>query len=147
MQLLLLMSKELLLGTVMGIQGYFDWKRREIPLSVSVIGGVAGIIFCICEHRRINEIMVASAFGIVMLVFAKITNQVIGYGDGVTMLMLGLFLPVESLLSMSLLAFGLAGAYALILLVVFHGKRNTQIPFIPFLTIANGIRCFTEVML
>ena len=144
---MLLISKEVLLAMVMGIQGYFDWKRREIPLFISIAGCVAGIIFCIFENRWFNEILLASALGIAMLIFAKISKQVIGYGDGVTLVMLGLFLPIESVLSISLLAFALAGGYALVLLVVFRSKGSTQIPFIPFLTIANGIRCLTEVMI
>ena len=73
------------------------------------------------------------------------TKEVIGYGDGVIFVVMGTYMSASKLISIGMLAFGLAGIVALILLVVFHKKGKDQIPFIPFLAVAYGLGLATEV--
>lgn len=131
--------KEIVLGIWLGIQGGLDLKYKEIPLWLAVFGGIAGIVFCIIERRTLGEVVLSCLPGVIALIFSKLTKEVMGYGDGIVFLVMGIYLSLERLLTIGMLAFMIAGVVALILLVMFRKKGNYRIPFLPFLTLAYGI--------
>lgn len=128
--------KEIVLGVLLVIQGGIDFKNKEIPLWLSLLGGIIGVIFCVTEGRDINEILFACMLGLGALLFSKMTKEVIGYGDGILLVVMGLYLSLENLMSVVMLAFGIAGIVALVLLVVFRKNGHYEIPFVPFLSLA-----------
>lgn len=128
--------KEVILGIVLGIQAGIDWKTKQIPLWISMVGAAAGIVFCIQESRSWTSILLASIPGVISLLFSRITGEVIGYGDGILFLMIACYLSIEEIISIGMIAFSIAGVVALVLLVVFHKKGKERIAFIPFLSIA-----------
>ena len=116
------------------IQGIFDWKYQKIPVWLSAVGGGIGILFCFLQKRPYDSIALSCVPGIVLLIFSKLTGEVIGYGDGVTVLIMGLYLSFEMVISTGTLAFFIAGIVALGLLVIFRKGRTYRIPFLPFLS-------------
>ena len=88
------------------------------------------------EKRDVESILWALVPGILAMIFSKLTNEVMGYGDGITLMVLGVFLPLERIVSIGMLAFVIAGVAALFLLVVFRKKGSYRIPFVPFLAVA-----------
>lgn len=128
--------KEVVLGIVIGIHAGIDWKRKEIPLWLSLVGIVGGIVFCIQEGRAWTSILVASVPGVISMIFSKLTGEVIGYGDGILFIMLAFYLSLEEILSIGMAAFSIAGVVALILLLFFQKKGKDRIAFIPFLYLA-----------
>lgn len=137
--------KEIIFGILLGIQGFIDLKYREIPLWISLLGAGIGMAFCIEEERTIVSIFLACIPGIIVLVFSKFTKEVIGYGDGILLLVMGTYLPIEKLLSIGMLAFTIAGIVALVLLVIFRKKGSYEIPFIPFLSLAYIMEYFISL--
>ena len=131
--------KELVFGIWIGVQGCIDYKYKEIPLWLSLLGGGVGIIFCVAEERTWISTLVACVPGILALVFSFFTHEVMGYGDGIVLVVMGIFMSVSQIISVGMLAFLLAGVVALVLLVVYRKRGNYQIPFIPFLAMAYGI--------
>lgn len=131
--------KALILGIWLGIQGYLDFKYKEIPVWFSLFGGGVGMLFCVMEHRDIRQVILSCLPGVCVLIFSWISKEVMGYGDGLVLLMLGSFMSLPQLFSTILLAFGIAGIYALVLLVIFRKAGRYRIAFIPFLSIAYGI--------
>ena len=124
------------------VLGMIDLKYRQIPLAVTVIGTGAGIGFCILEERGLFSLLLAVLPGLMTLLFARISNETMGYGDGFVLILMGTYLPWEAVVAVGLLAFGIAGMVALVLLVAFHKNRNYQIPFVPFLTIGYILNVF-----
>lgn len=133
------MMKALILGIWLGIQGYMDFKYREIPVWFSLFGGAIGMLFCVMEHRDIRQVILSCLPGVCALIFSWVSKEVMGYGDGLVLLILGSFMSLPQLFSTVLLAFGIAGMVALVLLVIFRKTGRYRIPFIPFLSIAYGI--------
>lgn len=133
------MMKEIIVGIWLVVLGYIDGKQKEIPMWFTLLGGVVGIGFCIGEGRAIESIALSCLPGLLALVFSRLTREVMGYGDGIVVGILGLFWPVRQLLSIGMSAFALAGLVALVLLVVFQKKGNYRIPFLPFLCLAYVI--------
>ena len=134
--------KAWILGIWLGIQGCIDFKYKMIPLWLSAVGAVLGLGFCIMEKRDVESILWALVPGILALLFSKLTNEVMGYGDGIILIVLGIFLPLERMVSIGMLAFSIAGVVALLLLVIFRKKGSYRIPFVPFLAVAYITDCF-----
>ena len=133
--------KTWILGIWLGGQGCTDFKYKEIPLWISILGIVTGIIFCFVEKRSLDSIFLACIPGLLALAFAKISKEVMGYGDGITLLAMGTFITLEQLISVGMIAFSMAGVVALVLLVFFRKGGSYRLPFIPFLCAAYILEC------
>ena len=128
--------KEIVLGIWLGVQGVLDWKYKEIPLWISLLGGITGVCICVIEKRMPVDIFQACMPGIIALIISKLTREVIGYGDGIVLTAMGFYLPLKELISIGMLAFLIAGIIAMILLAIFRKNGNYRIAFLPFLEIA-----------
>lgn len=135
--------KTLILSVWLGVEGYLDFKYKEIPLWLSVAGGMLGVFFCVLEKRSLMQVLLALVPGVVALIFSWVTKEIMGYGDGIALLVLGFYMSWSQLLSTGMLAFCLAGLVALVLLVVFRKRGRYRIPFIPFLGFAYAIENVT----
>ena len=116
--------KEIVLGIWLGIQGGLDLKYKEIPLWLAIFGGVVGMVFCILERRTLGDVVLSCLPGVIALIFSKLTKEVMGYGDGIVFLVMGIYLSLERLLAIGMLAFLIAGVAALVLLVIFRKKTS-----------------------
>ena len=126
------------------VQGGIDFKYKEIPLWLSILGGIIGVVFCITESRPFTTVLSACFPGILMLGFSWLTKEVIGYGDGIVLMVMGIYLTISQLLSIGIMAFCVAGVVALLLLVLFKKNGSYRIPFVPFLAISYGIQYLLE---
>lgn len=131
--------RRVIIGIVLSIQSYWDIKDKEIPTSVSLIGGILGLLLCMYEEREFVHLLVAFIPGILCLIFCKISKEAIGYGDAIVFLVLGVFYSLERIVSICMVAYSVAGILALILLIFFHKNKNYEIPFIPFVWIGWGV--------
>lgn len=137
--------KELILGIVLMIQSSLDLKHKEIPFVVSLLGAVIGAGFCLAEERAVESIFLSCIPGMAALLFSKLSNEVMGYGDGILFVVMGIYLPLNRLVGIGMLAFGIAGVFALVLLVLFHKKGSHKIPFVPFLALAYWLEYLIEL--
>lgn len=137
--------KEIVLGIWLVVQGGIDFKYKEIPLWLSIVGGIIGAVFCITENRSFICVLSACFPGMLMLGFSWLTKEVIGYGDGIVLMVMGIYLTISQLLSIGIMAFCVAGVVALLLLVLFRKNGSYRMPFIPFLAIAYGIQYLIEL--
>lgn len=85
-----------------------DGKCR---LKLSVAGGLSGILF---------------------LWISKITNEAIGYGDSLAILILGIYLGIWGLLEVLMTAFFILGIIGLICVVIKRKRKDLLFPFIHF---------------
>lgn len=119
------------------IQSYWDIRYKEIPIIVTIIGGIVGVICSIVQQRVPIELLCATIPGLVSLVLGKVTRQAIGYGDGFLLCAMGMYVSCEVLLSILMNACILAGVVALALLVFRRKRGKDQLPFVPFLLAAS----------
>ena len=135
----------IIIGSWLIILGIRDAKNKEIPMWFATLGGIIGLGFCFWEGRSLESMVLSCLPGVVALIFSKLTKEVMGYGDGIVLGILGLYLPVKRLLSIGFIAFLLAGVVALVLLVVCQKNGSYRIPFLPFLGLAYGIDCWISL--
>ena len=129
MQLLLLIPTGLLLG----IQSIYDIRYQKIPTWTIPLGTVCGIATWIGIFGGKGRQLLGIIIGILALLFAKISRQTLGFGDGLVLCNLGIALGFTSCLRVILFGLCLGGIWALILIIGRKANRRSTMPFIPFL--------------
>lgn len=119
-----------------------DIKKKSVPLWLLGIGVINMFVILLTEGLGggiDGWLLCRSMFpGAVFLVIAAATDKA-GYGDGIVLIMLGLMSGTKVCL--------LALTAGLLLIAIFSGallalrkvKRNSRIPFLPFLAVGWGI--------
>lgn len=120
-----------------------DFKKREILLLPTISYGLFGCFILLSEkHTSFFRSLLCLLPGFFLLAVGKASNGKVGYGDGILILVLGVwtgFLECLLTLTAGLLLASIWAAAALILKI--HNKKDT-IPFIPFLLIGYLARIF-----
>ncbi len=129
------MGVHILLAAVMIICAAVDIKKKEIPIGVFLLlGAIALIGSMVCEGHKWYHVAAGSAPGIILLLLAKITEQSIGYGDGIVLAEIGCLIGAGNSVILLAGALALAGVFSLGMLVIKKVDKRYKIPFIPFLT-------------
>lgn len=131
-----LIGKMLLLG-VLAITAYRDWKEKVIYLYVPMLAGVAGLILHLFyQEHTIMDVFCGTGIGAVVILIAMISGESIGIGDGVMLMVSGIFLGFWGNLALFFTALLLVGLAALFLVVIKRKEKNYRVPFLPFLLVA-----------
>lgn len=136
--------KTLVVGAWLGILSYWDFKYKQIPLWYSLIGALVGAVFLLFERTDGMGFILSLLPGVIALVMAWITREAIGYGDGVVMLVLGLYLTFSQIVFLVMAAILFAGTVALLLLVIRKKSGKYRMAFVPFLAVAYGFLLWME---
>lgn len=103
-----------MLGAGIGGAIIYQIFWSELPIVLSVAGGVTGILFLLCS---------------------KVTREAVGFGDGILILALGIYMGFWNELYLLVISFTLAAGFAMVVLVFKKFRRKTGFPFVPFLCI------------
>ncbi len=138
---------EAMLFVFLGLAAYFDCRFRRIPWSVLGMGTIFMIISNILQWKEFKVGILSAALpGLFLLVLAWLTKESIGYGDGISVILLGGMVGLRNciwVLCISLLLLSLAG---LVLLVIKRVDRKTKIPYLPFLLAAESVLLCCHIM-
>lgn len=117
-----------------------DLRSRTVPCRLLAAGGIAALFLDLCGilSGRVRAAVFPPALipGIFYLLMSRISGAQIGQGDGMTILVLGLFMGLSDTVLISLMAQLVCAFYAGSMLVLKKAKRDTRIPFVPFLLAA-----------
>lgn len=120
-----------------------DIKTRKIKNSYLMTGELSGVFFQIMNFFggtfSLRERILALLPGLFFLVFAKITKEKIGYGDGMVLWILGNFLDIGELWYLLQGAMLLLMIFSIILLCTKKAFENCRVPFLPFLWMSQTI--------
>ena len=125
--------REVLTVLFLVVTGWKDWKKKEISLLLTGGFGILGIGFSIYAGRSLQDWMIPTGVGLIILAVSILTGGEIGMGDGWIFLALGTMLTTERYLKMTCIGMLVAAGYAGILLVICKKGRKTEIPLVPFL--------------
>lgn len=110
------------------------YKKISIWLSL-VFGGVGVIINLIFKQYSVQSIILAISIGALVVFLSKITRGAIGLGDGIVIMVLGVYTGVTNNLSAVLYGFLISAILAIVLLGLKRVKRKDSLPFVPCLFI------------
>ena len=134
------MITEVVVGMLLGLQSFWDVKRRYIPSYITMVGAFMGAVFSAYEGRSVRELLMALFPGLAILLLGRITQEAIGYGDGMLIGMLGMFYNLDDVVFICMSAFLCSAGISLMMLVIGNKKRTDTLPFVPFLLIGWIIR-------
>jgi leader peptidase (prepilin peptidase)/N-methyltransferase len=77
--------------------------------------------------------------GALFIIIAFLTKQALGYGDGAVILLLGLLLEFNVIITFIMLALLFSAIVSLFILLFKKGNVQTRLPFMPFLLSAWGV--------
>lgn len=116
-----------------------DYKYKQIPWMLSAGFAVIGII-CVLIDSPINWWQFLGIIvGIGMILVSICTKQAIGLGDGLVLVVIGLFMGVWKALMILFIAGILVAIIGGLMIVLKKGSLKTSLPFIPFLLVAYGV--------
>jgi len=123
------------------INSVWDIKFKYIIGWLTIIWTCIGIGLRICslacEYTNNGEVRIELWIGTIIAIgilgISYLTKEKIGYGDGLIILGLSAYIEVWGLLEILLIAGMLAAVTAIILMGLFHKKRDYEIPFVPYI--------------
>lgn len=138
--ILLSIGKEILTFCYLAGNSMVDLKTRMVSMSSLVVYVFAGILM----HAGINgfeweSIIYGFIPGICLFAIAFVTGESIGYGDCFVILSLGMFYDFFRVMQICTWGFLCAALWGIGCCVFKKAKGKTELPFIPFLCIGNGL--------
>lgn len=126
----------LLLIGVLVPQTILDIKKKRINIYVCLAGILAALIiredvFKEGDIKILQDILP----GAIMLLVAYLTKEKIGKGDGVLIVFVGCVVGLRATLTMLFVSLLLTAVISLGLLALKKVRKETEIPFAPFLSI------------
>ena len=117
-----------------------------IPLAVSLVpeGAVSGLWMPPLAQPEMLERAAGLAVGLVILLIGRITREKIGYGDGAVICAAGPALGFFEVCTMLGIAMFLLLFYSLVMLARGRLKKNSRVPFLPFLFAGFVLSLFVE---
>ena len=112
---------------------FLDIRKREISIPVTLLFGLAGVVYSVRTGRTMTDYLIPLGIGILILGRSVLTRGQVGMGDGWMLLALGCMLRMECYIQMACIGMLLAAAYSGVLMLVFRKNRKTEIPLVPFL--------------
>ena len=112
---------------------FLDIRKREISIPVTLLFGLAGVVYSVRTGRTMTDYLIPLGIGILILWGSVLTRGQVGMGDGWMLLALGCMLRMECYIQMACIGMLLAAAYSGVLMLVFRKNRKTEIPLVPFL--------------
>lgn len=128
----------------LSVLSILDIRFRKMPVWLLSVGGVSVIAYQIWKMIEgtaipLPLIVTGAVVGILFLGISKVTREALGYGDGLVILILGLYLGFWNLTIVLMITFFAAFVIALLLMISKRNRRKLAMPFVPFLCIGYAV--------
>lgn len=135
-------AEEIILGFLC-LCAVFDLKKKEIPLiliGIGIMGGAGLNAWLLWEGMlSIEEIGISLLPGIFFVLASWGTKEKIGYGDGLILFITGLFAGFYKCFLGVCIGLVFSAVFAVLLLIIHKAKKDSRIPFVPFLAMGMGV--------
>lgn len=130
------MWKFIVLSLWLGILAVLDLRWKRVPVWLLAVGGTiltfVSVNWCVLEVKGITELVWGLVPGALLLLMAMTTKKA-GIADGIVLLLLSLSLDYRECICSFVLSFLIMSFVSLLLLVLGKVKRNSKLPYLPFL--------------
>lgn len=117
-----------------------DIRKKEISVLLLLIFGATVVFYVAVKGEREALSVIYSLIpGAFLLALSLCTRESIGYGDGWTMLVLGLLLGLWECLAVVFVGLVFSAIFSLVLLVLRRVNGKTRLPFLPFVSMGLGV--------
>ena len=125
-------------GTMLylGVLAVMDAKKRELPAGLLLAGSASAVLnagcFLVNQGVTWEGLLLGAVPGGILLAMAGIGAGV-GAGDGIVLLQVNMLLLLDKVVIAFMISMILMGIFAAALLVFKKGKKDTRLPYVPFL--------------
>lgn len=119
----------------LGLCSIDDIRTREIRIIEALIFGLLGVIIQAATGVEWTRVVTGLMVGGVIYLFSCMTNEEIGKGDAILIMIIGLYLGFFRALAALWFSSILVGIDGLYLILVKKKKLSYEVPFAPFLLI------------
>ncbi len=139
--------KEVFVLLYLLLGGIYDLRFKKIPLWYLLLFLIFGLLSAIFM-RDISYLDAMFGFlgGVFMILIAKLSKESIGYGDGILLCGMGLFMGIHPLLYAFFYSICLMIPFSLWLLFFEKRERDEKVPLIPFLLFGTMIQIVATKM-
>lgn len=127
--------KEACVLIFLGINSWLDIRKRQISLFFTAIFALAAFLAALFYHRISWEFFIPAGIGCFFIGISILSKGALGMGDGLILTALGMAMQWSDFIFMLFIALSACALWSGILLCFLKKKKNTQIPFVPFLMI------------
>lgn len=125
---------KVIFGAYICILAVMDIRTKKLHLGLLISGfliSAAGWKYRV----DIQPVCLIAGFmaGVICMFISRITEESIGYGDSILVMVLGSFLGIWELLYVMLFASGFASVFSVVMILNKKMNRKAVIPFVPFL--------------
>lgn len=125
--------REGILLAFLGLNAVSDIKTKKILVWSAGVFGIFGIAYGLTtKDLTLSQALIALLPGIIFLLISKVTNESMGYGDGIIVLVMGIYISIQKLIGSLVLALIFAAIWSIVLVVFFRKKKQEEFPFVPF---------------
>ncbi len=123
----------------LGIISITDLKRRSVSIPISGIFAVVAILLHIYKTTIWMDVLAAVSIGCGVLIVSLITKQAIGSGDGVALIVTGLYLGFYR--NMQVFLWSMIGVFVtgVVLMLVTKKDWKSKIPYVPYLFLGEVV--------
>ena len=126
--------------TLLGMLGFCtieDCRKKRILLCPVLLFGIAGLILHLYYRNiTIYSLLAGCLIGAFLLLISKVTGGKIGIGDGLVLIVTGIYLGFENNTILFLHGLFFCGIWSLLMLLTKKKKGSDEVPFVPFLLLA-----------
>lgn len=140
------MQKVIVLG-LLGLCSLEDVRHKHLTIIYILMFGIGGVILhLLAPVCSIYSILWGMLLGIGMMIISFVTRGSVGMGDGILLVVTGVYLGGSENLELFLMGLLLSALWSLGLLVLKRKNRKEEIAFVPFLLLSYAIMLFQGVV-
>lgn len=127
---------------LLGYPAISDWRSRRFYIGpVIMVSIILSIIQILCKEMTLFSVIIGCVPGVITWFFSRWSQGAIGEGDAFVIGGLGMVTGWRMVFASCLLAGMMCAMAGAVLLAVRRARKRTELPFIPFLTVAFILNC------
>lgn len=139
----------ILAGIFLGLESLYDIRTRQIHTVILLVSGVFSVVTgaaaVITGGTEILSWSAGALPGIFLLLTAKASREAVGYGDGLALVVTGLYMDALNTFNLFIVALFLSAMAAIFMIVIRRSGRKDVMPFIPFLFLGYCLTVASKV--
>ena len=121
-----------------------DFRKKEILIGTIPVFTITAVVMSV--QAQVNGTAFVLLFwdmipGLLLLILSVLTKGAVGFGDGLVVLVCGLYVGFLKTIAVIMGAFFLASLAGGVLIIFKKAHRKTALPFLPFLSAMCVLLC------
>lgn len=138
--------EQICIFSFLGINSYLDVKKGQISLCLTAAYFLLGVLYVLLNGKQWELFLMGVIPGILLLCIGKASRGALGLGDGMIVLVCGIYLGIWRVIEWVTIGLFMAAIWAGVLMIVRKKNRRASFPFVPFLLAAYSMLCMIQVM-